>query len=72
MALSSNHVQCRLQCSEGEATDGKCFKGIQKATLIALGTGSLAVGLVGVLLPLLPTTPFLMLSALCFSWAAAL
>lgn len=47
-------------------------KGLQKATLMAIGTVSLAVGFVGVLLPLLPATPFLIVSALCFSWAAAL
>lgn len=48
------------------------LKGFQKATLIAIGAVSLAVGLVGVLLPVLPGTPFLIVSALCFSWAAVL
>jgi len=48
------------------------LKGIQKATLIAIGIASLVVGILGVLLPVLPGTPFLIVSALCFSWAAAL
>lgn len=33
----------------------------------AAGTAFLAIGLVGVLLPLLPTTPFVILSAFCYA-----
>ncbi len=39
---------------------------IVRALLIAGGTISLALGAVGIVMPLLPTTPFLLLSAACY------
>jgi uncharacterized membrane protein YbaN (DUF454 family) len=37
---------------------------------LVCGTLSLATGLVGIVLPLLPTTPFVLLAAFCFSRAS--
>lgn len=38
-----------------------------KALLIASGTISLALGIIGIVVPVLPTTPFLLLAAACYA-----
>jgi len=39
---------------------------IKKLLLVSLGTLSLIIGVIGILIPLLPTTPFLLLAAACY------
>lgn len=43
------------------------LKVLKNVALLVAGTVSLAIGIVGVLLPILPGTPFLILAFFCFS-----
>ncbi|OPX44454.1 inner membrane protein YbaN [Ruminiclostridium hungatei] len=40
--------------------------GIKKYILLGIGSIALALGMIGVVVPLLPTTPFLLLASFCY------
>lgn len=42
------------------------FKQIKNAALLAVGTVCAVLGVVGILLPFVPGTPFLLVAAFCF------
>ena len=41
-----------------------------RAVLLVVGTAALIVGLIGIFLPVLPTTPFLLVTAACYARAS--
>lgn len=54
--------------SEGETTRGRSrAEKLVRAVFLTLGLGFVALGFVGVFLPVLPTVPFLILAAGCFA-----
>jgi hypothetical protein len=53
----------------GECPMDTVLNNLRKATFLALGATFFVVGVIGVILPFLPGTPFFLLSALCFKLA---